>query len=68
MITFVVRLWDSADPALAAEPVRGTALHVASGRTTAFVGLAELLAFFTSVNEESRGSCGHPPSQAATAM
>ncbi|MGH3059053.1 MAG: hypothetical protein ACRDPP_12560 [Gaiellaceae bacterium] len=68
MITFVVRLWDSAEPALAAAPVRGTALHVASGQTTSFVGVGELLAIFTSVNEESPGSCGHPQSRAATAM
>jgi hypothetical protein len=68
MVTFVVRLWDSAEPAHAAEPLRGTALHVASGETTSFVGVAELLAFFTEVNERSPGPCGHPQPRTAPAM
>jgi hypothetical protein len=68
MITFVVRLWDSAEPAHAAEWLRGTALHVASGQTTSFVGVDELLTFFTSVNEQSPGSSGHPKPRTATAM
>ena len=68
MVTFVVRLWDSAEPAHAAEPVRGTALHVASGETASFVGVAELLAFFTEVNERSQGHCGHPQPRKAPAM
>lgn len=68
MITFVVRLWDSAEPVQAAEPLRGTVLHVASGKTTPFVGVAKLLAFFTEVNERSPGPCGHPPPRTATAM
>jgi hypothetical protein len=68
MITFVVRLWDSAEPAHAAEWPRGTALHVASGETTSFVGVDELLAFFASANEQSPGSSGHPQPRTATAM
>ncbi|HEU4450417.1 MAG TPA: hypothetical protein VFR63_10620 [Gaiellaceae bacterium] len=68
MVTFVVRLWESAEPAPAAEPLRGTALHVASGRTTSFVGVEELLAFLTAAREHGAGARGRPAPGGAGAI
>jgi hypothetical protein len=51
--TFVVRLWDAAAAGHAADPLRGTALHVASGRSTPFVGAEQLLAFLATVGVRS---------------
>ncbi len=60
MDTFVVRLWDAekADPA--ADPLRGTALHVASGDSTPFVGADELLGFFAAASVHSPGDLRQP--------
>lgn len=68
MVTFVVRLWDSAEPAQAAEPLRGTALHVASGRTTSFVGVDALLAFFAAKDAQGTSASGRATAREATAM
>jgi hypothetical protein len=53
--TFVVRLWEPGEANLAVDPLRGIALHVASGHSTPFVGVDELAAFF-----EKRASVRSP--------
>lgn len=63
MDTFVVRVWDAGEADPAADPLRGTALHVASGESTPFVGADELLAFFATVSVRSPGSLRPPGNQ-----
>lgn len=63
MDTFVVRLWDASESDPAADPLRGTALHVASGEATPFVGVDELLAFFATVSVRSPGNLRQPGTQ-----
>jgi hypothetical protein len=60
MDTFVVRVWDAGEADPAADPLRGTALHVASGESTPFVGADELLAFFATVSVRSPGNLRPP--------
>jgi hypothetical protein len=67
MDTFVVRLWDAVEADHAVDPLRGTAHHVASGATTPFVGVDELLAFFVWAGRQRPRTSGNPePRSAAT--
>ena len=58
--TFVVRLWDAGEADPAADPLRGTALHVASGESTPFVGADELLGFFAAASVQGPGAMRQP--------
>jgi hypothetical protein len=67
MDTFVVRLWGEEELGKAATPLRGTVLHVTSGRTTPFTSVDELLAFFGRAGVRIPGTCGDPEPRRATA-
>jgi hypothetical protein len=58
MRSFIVRLWQPADPADPARGIRGTVMHVRTGRSAVFADEAGLLAFLeaeTRANEEAAG-------------
>lgn len=67
MDTFVVRLWHEGEQGSAAALLRGTVLHVASGRTTPFASVGELLAVFEKAVVQGPGTRGTPEPRSAAA-
>lgn len=56
MRSFIVRLWHPLDLADPARGLRGTVVHVGSGRSAVFTDAATLLAFLQQEQEALRGA------------